>query len=52
MKNTINAQVAHDEEHDTHHDELRFVVVVIVLGQWIQCLGHEDLVCTISNLGS
>lgn len=51
MKSTINARAAHDEEHDTHHDELCLVAVVIGLGQWIKCLGHEDCVSTRSNLG-
>jgi len=36
LKNTISVRAVHDEEYDGHHDELRLVVVVIVLGQWIQ----------------
>jgi hypothetical protein len=36
VKNTISVRAVHDEEYDAHHDELRLVVVVIVLGQWIQ----------------
>ena len=46
-----NARNAHDEEHDGRHDELCVVAVVMVLGQWIQCLEHKKWVCTKSNLG-
>jgi hypothetical protein len=46
-----NAHAASDKEHDARHDDLRFVAVVIVLGQWIQCLEHEEWVHTKSNLG-
>ena len=43
-----NACVAHNE---APHDELHYFAVVMVLGQWIQCLGHEEWVCTKSKLG-
>ena len=38
--------------HDARHDELYFVVDVIVLGhpRMDACIGHEEWVCTKSDL--
>jgi hypothetical protein len=58
VKNTINACAAHVELLPMMKSmtliTMNFIswwLSYIVLGQWIQCLGHGDWVCTKSNLG-